>query len=349
VADLLKLTAELVDIPSVSHQEGAVTDYLASVLAPVPWLSLTRVGENLVARTELGRPSRLLLAGHTDTVPPNANEQARIDGDVLWGIGSCDMKGGVAVLVELARTVAEPAVDTTYVFYECEEVDSRFNGIERLFNERPDLLETDAALLAEPSSARVEAGCQGTMRAEVTMRGERAHTARAWLGRNAIHRLAPVLAAVASYEGRRVTIDGCHFREGLQVVRVSGGVANNVVPDVASVTLNHRFAPDRSPDEAEAHVRSVVGEVDSFEVTDMAVAAPPSLGHPLLHAVLAASGGQAYGKLGWTDVARFAARGVPATNFGPGDPSLAHSAGEQVTRSDLETVYSVLRTVLERG
>jgi succinyl-diaminopimelate desuccinylase len=349
VADLLKLTAELVDIPSVSHHEREVTDHLEALLAPVPWLSLSRVGDNLVARTELGRSRRLVLAGHTDTVPPNGNERARVDGDVLWGLGACDMKSGVAVLAELARTVAEPAVDTTYVFYECEEVDSRFNGIERLFGERPDLLEGDAALLAEPTSARVEAGCQGTMRVEVAVHGERAHTARAWLGRNAIHRLAPLLASVAAYEGRTVTIDGCHFREGLQVVRVAGGVANNVVPDRAAVTLNHRFAPDRSPAQAEAHVRSVVGEVDEFEVTDMAVAAPPSLGHPLLQSVLAASGGAAYGKLGWTDVARFASRGVPATNFGPGDPSLAHSAGERVTRSDIETVYGVLRTVLERG
>ena len=346
--DLLKLTAELVDIPSVSHHEGAVADHLQAVLEPVPWLSVTRVGDNLVARTSLGRSSRFVLAGHTDTVPPNGNERARIEGDVLWGIGSCDMKSGVAVLAELARTVAEPAVDTTYVFYACEEVDAKHNGIERLFRERPDLLEGDAALLAEPTSARVEAGCQGTMRAEVTMAGERAHTARAWMGRNAIHRLAPVLAAVAAYEGRQVTIDGCHFREGLQVVRVAGGVADNVVPDRATLTLNHRFAPDRTPAEAEAHVRAVVGEVDGFEVVDMAVAAPPALGHPLLQAVLAASGGVAYGKLGWTDVARFATRGVPATNFGPGDPSLAHSAGEQVTRADLETVYDVLRTVLER-
>jgi succinyl-diaminopimelate desuccinylase len=350
VVDLLQLTAELVDIPSVSHHEGPVTDHLATMLAPVPWLSVTRVGHNLVARTELGRSSRLLMAGHTDTVPPNANERARVDGeDVLWGLGSCDMKGGVAVLAELARTVHEPAVDTTYVFYECEEVDGRFNGLERLFRERPELLGADAALLAEPTSARVEAGCQGTMRIEVAMTGERAHTARAWLGRNAIHRLAPLLAAVAAYEGRRVTIDGCHFREGLQVVRVAGGVAGNVVPDRATVTLNHRFAPDRSPAEAEAHVRKVVGAVDEFEVSDMAVAAPPALGHPLLQAVLAASGGVAHGKLGWTDVARFAARGVPATNFGPGDPNLAHSAGERVTRGDLETVYGVLRTVLERG
>jgi succinyl-diaminopimelate desuccinylase len=349
VADLLKLTAALVDIPSVSHHERAVTDHIEGLLAPVPWLSLTRVGDNLVARTELGRNHRLVLAGHTDTVPPNGNERARIEGDVLWGLGSCDMKSGVAVLAELARTVAEPAIDTTYVFYECEEIDARYNGIERLFRERPDLVEGDAALLAEPTSARVEAGCQGTMRVEVAMDGERAHTARAWLGRNAIHRLAPVLAAVAAYEGRSVTIDGCDFREGLQVVRVAGGVANNVVPDRASVTLNHRFAPDRSPSEAEAHVRAVVGEIDEFEVTDMAVAAPPSLGHPLLQAVLQASGGVAYGKLGWTDVARFASRGVPATNFGPGDPNVAHSAGERVTRSDLETVYGVLRTVLESG
>jgi len=349
VVDLLKLTAELVDIPSVSHHEGPVTDHVQTALADVPWLTLTRVGDNLVARTDLGRPSRLVLAGHTDTVPPNGNERARIEGDVLWGLGSCDMKSGVAVLLELARTVAEPVVDTTYVFYECEEIDARFNGIERLFRERPDLLEGDAALLAEPTSARVEAGCQGTMRVEVAMTGERAHTARAWLGRNAIHRLAPLMASVAAYEGRQVTIDGCHFREGLQVVRVDGGVANNVVPDRATVTLNHRFAPDRSPAEAEAHVRSVVGDVDEFAVTDMAVAAPPALGHPLLQAVLAASGGVAYGKLGWTDVARFAARGVPATNFGPGDPNVAHSAAEQVTRGDIEAVYGVLRTVLEQG
>ncbi len=348
MVDLLKLTAELVDIPSVSHHEAAVTDRLEAMLAPVPWLSLARVGDNLVARTELGRSARLVLAGHTDTVPPNGNDRARLEGDVLWGLGACDMKSGVAVLAELARTVAEPAVDTTYVFYECEEIDAKYNGIERLFRERPDLLEGDAALLAEPTSARVEAGCQGTMRVEVAMNGERAHTARAWLGRNAIHRLAPVLTAVATYEGRQVTIDGCHFREGLQVVGVAGGVAGNVVPDRATVTLNHRFAPDRTPEEAEAHVRSVIGEVDEFVVSDSAVAAPPALGHPLLRAVLAASGGVAYGKLGWTDVARFASRGVPATNFGPGDPSVAHSAAERVTRREVETVYRVLRTVLEQ-
>jgi len=347
--DLLSLTAALVDIPSVSHDERAVTDYLEALLAPVPWLEVTRVGENLVARTSLGRDRRLVLAGHTDTVPANGNERSRIEGDVLWGIGSADMKSGVAVLLELARTVSEPAVDTTYVFYECEEIDSRYNGVERLFRERPDLVAGDAALLAEPTSAAVEAGCQGTMRVVVSMTGERAHSARPWLGRNAIHRLAPVLTSVAAYEERRVELDGCQFREALQAVRVDGGVASNVVPDRASVTLNHRFAPDRTPADAEAHVRQVVGPADAFEVVDMAPAAAPALGHPLLQALLAATGQRPRAKLGWTDVARFAARGIPATNFGPGDPSVAHSAGERVSRSDVEMVYRVLRSLLEAG
>jgi succinyl-diaminopimelate desuccinylase len=298
VTDLLAFTAALVDIPSVSHNERAITDHLESLLAPVPWLELTRLGENLVARTALGRPSRLVLAGHTDTVPANGNERARIEGDVCWGLGAADMKAGVAVLAELATTVAEPAVDVTYVFYECEEVDSRFNGIERLFAQRPDLVAGDAAVLAEPTGARLEAGCQGTMRVEVTMTGERAHSARWWLGRNAVHRLAPVLNALAAYDGRQVTLDGCEFREGLQGVIVSGGVAANVVPDRAVLTLNHRFAPDRSPEQAEAHVREVIGAVDDFQVLDVAQAAPPALGHPLLTSLLAATREPPRAKLG---------------------------------------------------
>ena len=264
MTDLLAFTAELVDIPSVSHDERAITDHLEQLLRAVPWLEVERVGENVAARTALGRPQRLVLAGHTDTVPVNGNGRARIEGDVLHGLGSCDMKSGVAVLAELARTVSAPAVDVTYIFYECEEVEARFNGINRLFAERPDLVAADAAVLAEPTGARIEAGCQGTLRVEVSVEGERAHTARAWLGRNAIHRLGEVLSRVSAYEPRRVVLDGCEFREGLQAVRVEGGVAGNVVPDRAVVWLNHRFAPDRTPDEAVDHVRSVVGDVDGF-------------------------------------------------------------------------------------
>ena len=350
MTDLLKFTAELVDIPSVSHGERAITDHLEQMLSPLPWLEVTRLGDNVVARTRCGRDRRVVLAGHTDTVPPSGNERARLDGDVLWGLGAADMKGGIAVLAELARTVPEPAVDVSYVFYECEEVDSRFNGVERLFRERPDLMAGDVAVLAEPTGARVEAGCQGTMRVQVTMRGRRAHSARAWKGINAIHRMAPVLAAVAAHEPRQVEIDGCLFREGLQAVRMAGGVANNVVPDSAVLTLNHRFAPDRTPEQAEAAVRAVVdaaGGADGFEVVDLAPAAAPSLDDPLLRSLLAATGEAPRAKLGWTDVARFAARGIPATNFGPGDPEVAHSADERVTRSDLDTVFDVLRDLLQ--
>jgi succinyl-diaminopimelate desuccinylase len=346
MTDLIALTAELVDIPSVSHDELAITDHLEAQLAVAPWLEVTRVGENLVARTHLGRAQRLLIGGHTDTVPPNDNQRARIDGHVLWGLGSCDMKSGLAVMLELALTVPEPAIDMTYVFYECEEIDSKYNGVERLFRERPDLVAADAAILAEPTGAMVEAGCQGTMRVVVTQTGVRAHSARPWLGINAIHRLGPVLAAVAAHEGRKVEIDGCLFLEALSAVGIEGGVAGNVVPDRATVVLNHRFAPDRTPEEAEAALRELVGDVDGFEVVDFAVAAPPGLGHPLLKSLVVASGGPPRAKLGWTDVARFAARGVPATNFGPGDPNVAHAAEERVTRADLEKVASVLKSLL---
>ncbi len=307
------------------------------------------MGENLIARTRLGRRHRLLLAGHTDTVPANANERARVVGDECWGLGACDMKGGVAVLAELARTVSEPAVDVTYVFYECEEIEARYNGIERLFKETPDLLLADAAILAEPTGAKVEAGCQGTMRARLTYSGVRAHSARAWLGRNAIHRLAPALDTLSRHDGRQVEIDGCLFREGLSGVFVEGGVAGNVVPDCATLTVNFRFAPDRTPAQAEAYVREVMARADVFEVIDMAPGALPSLGHPLLTSLLVATGRPPEAKLGWTDVSRFAARGVPATNFGPGDPNLAHHADERVSRSDLDTVYAALKNLLERA
>jgi succinyl-diaminopimelate desuccinylase len=345
--DLLALTASLVDIPSVSQNEVAVTDYLETFLTPVPWLETVRLGNNLVSRTHLGSDQRLLLAGHTDTVPPNGNERAVVERDVLWGIGAADMKAGLAVMIDLATTVSKPVIDVTYVFYQCEELmGSSHNGIEQLFRARPDLLEADAVVLAEPTGGRVEAGCQGILSAEIQMLGLAAHTARAWLGRNAIHRLAPVLSRLEAYKSRRVVIEDCEFVEGLQAVEVNGGIAHNVVPDSATLKINHRFAPDRSLDAAEAQVREVIGEVDSFRVIDTLPAAPPALIHPLLNRLLTVTGAAARAKLGWTDVGRFAAHGIPATNFGPGDPRLAHSVEERVTRSELEKADGVLRSLL---
>jgi succinyl-diaminopimelate desuccinylase len=304
-----------------------------------------------VARTHLSRPYRLVLAGHLDTVPPNGNERARLEGDVLWGIGAADMKAGCAVILDLARSVPEPTCDVTYVLYECEEVEARHNGLRRLLAERPDLVAGHAAVLGEPTGAVVEAGCQGTLRIAVTMAGVRAHSARPWTGTNAIHRLAPLLARAAAFAGRRPVLDGCEFAEALSAVRVEGGVAGNVVPDRAVVHLNHRFAPDRDTGEALARLREYLAPVvdeeagDTVELLDAADGAVPGLSHPLL-AGLVAGAGPARAKLGWTDVAFFSARGVPATNFGPGDPELAHAAGERVDRAQLETVHAALGALL---
>ena len=352
-ADLLALAAALVDVPSESYAEGPISDVIEAELRGATHLTVDRVGDNVVARTDLGRARRIVLAGHTDTVPANGNAQARIDGDLLWGLGATDMKGGVAVMLALARTVTAPAADVTYVFYAREEVDAADNGLLEVAATRPDLLEADVALLGEPTGGAVEAGCQGTMRLRVTLAGERAHTARAWMGRNAIHRLAEVLTAVSAYEARRPVVEGCEYREALQAVSVSGGVAGNVVPDSVALTLNHRFAPDRTPEQAEDHVRSVLGAVleegDTVELTDMAPPAVPGLGNPLVEALVRRSGAPVRAKLGWTDAAFFAARGVPASNFGPGDPLLAHTAGECVHRDDLISVHAALEDLLING
>ncbi len=351
--DLLARTAALVDIPSESHEEGPLVDHLEAQLRRLPHLRVERVGANLVARTDLARATRVVLAGHTDTVPANGNAGARIEGDVLWGLGSADMKGGLAVMLALAEDVPEPAVDVTYVFYAGEEVASEHNGLGHLLRDRPDLLQGDLAILGEPTGGEVEAGCQGTLRMEVLLRGKRAHTARPWMGRNAIHRLGSLLALVDAFEERQPEIDGCRYREALQAVLVSGGVAGNVVPDEARVLLNRRFAPDRDEASAEAEVRRLLAPVledgDEVRLIDSAPAAAPGLQNPVLRALVDDHGLLVTAKLGWTDVARFAAAGVPACNLGPGDATLAHTADEHVDRASLERAYAVLRAVLERS
>jgi succinyl-diaminopimelate desuccinylase len=352
-SDLLAATAQLVGIPSLSQQEGAIADYVERALGGIPGLEIDRVGDNVVARTVLGRPRRLVLAGHLDTVPPKENAAPRVDDETLWGLGSADMKGGIAVMLDLAAHVPCPVFDVTYIFYVAEEIARSYSGLLALAADRPDLLQADAAVLCEPTNAEVEAGCQGVVKAEVVLSGRRAHTARPWNGRNAIHRLAAVLETVSRWPGREVVVDGCQYRESLQAVAVSGGVAANVVPDQAVLTLNHRFAPDRGTTEAGESVRAVLApsleQADVFRVVDTAPAAPPSLDHPLLAGLVREAGGGVSGKLGWTDVAFFAERGVPAANFGPGDPELAHSAGERVTRSSLEKARSVLGRLLGDG
>ena len=353
VTDLLARTADLVAIPSESHAEAAIADHVVERLGGLAHLTVERVGHNVVARTQLGRPSRLVFAGHLDTVPANGNAAPRVVGEVLWGLGSADMKGGLAVMLDLAAAVPDPAIDVSWVFYVAEEVAAEHNGLGHLFAERPDLVAGDAALLGEPTDAALEVGCQGTMRLEVTMLGARAHTARSWMGRNALHRAGRLLAALGEYDERRPVIDGCEFREALQAVFVEGGVAGNVVPDRAVITLNHRFAPDRTADEARAHVEEVVrpylDEGDTLVMTDVAGAAPPSLDHPLLAALRTRHNLTVRAKLGWTDVSRFAAAGIPAANFGPGDSTLAHTRDERVERRSLDAVHNALADLLTHG
>ena len=349
-SDLLARTAALVDVASPSRAEGPLVDQLETELRAHAHLEVTRVGDNLVARTRLGRLHRVVLAGHTDTVPAAGNAVARVEGGRLFGVGSADMKGGLAVMLDLAATLTEPIVDLTFVFYAREEVASVESGLGELFESRPDLLVGDIAILGEPTDARIEAGCQGTLRMRVQLHGVRAHTARPWMGRNAVHRLAGVLSALDAYEARSPILDGCQFREALQAVAIEGGVSGNVVPDAASVTVNFRFAPDRSAFDAETHVRELFApfleDGDVIEVLDIANAAPPGLNHPLLAALVERSGSQVFAKLGWTDVARFAAHGVPAVNFGPGDSTIAHTAGEYLDRAPLEHVHAVLESLL---
>lgn len=351
--DLLALTAELVAIPSVSRDEAQMAERAVEALGRCPWLTVTRIGNEVVARTDLGRSMRLLVAGHTDTVPPAGNETPRVVDDALWGIGACDMKGGLAVMLDVATTVREPAIDVTWCFYTCEEIAREHNGLGRLWAERPDLLAADAAVLMEPTNSLVEAGCQGTLRVVAHLGGVRAHTARPYMGQNAVHRLAPLLERVAGWKGRDVEIDGCVFAEQLQAVAVEGGVAGNVVPDHAAVALNHRFAPDRTSEEAVESLAALFEGVmdaslgDRVDLIDAVDGAAPSLDHPLLRAFVTESGTPPRAKVGWTDVATMSAHGVPATNFGPGDPVLAHHPDEHVTRASLERARAVLAAVLE--
>jgi succinyl-diaminopimelate desuccinylase len=357
MTDLLQRTAELVAVPSVSLDERRLADQVEVELRQIDGLQVERVDDNVVARTQLGRPMRLVLAGHLDTVPANGNATPTIDGDVLWGLGSADMKGGLAVMLEVARTLdgagAAPAVDLTWIFYTGEEIAAAHNGLGHLFRDRPDLVAGDVALLGEPTGGVIEAGCQGSMRVEVTLRGRRAHTARPWMGRNAIHRAGRILSVLDAYEARRPVLDGCEFREALEAVAIAGGIAGNVVPDQVTLTINVRFAPDRTADQAEAALRDLLGDAvepdDEWKVLDVAVAAPPSMTHPLLAALRDRNELPVRAKLGWTDVARFAAAGIPAANFGPGDPTLAHNAEERVERRELEATYAALAVLVARG
>lgn len=366
-ADVVDLAAALVDVPSESFHEGALADAVAAALAAEAHLQVRRLGDNIVAHTQLGRPERVIVAGHLDTVPANGNGRAvlvpaggavpvtGVDGaDVaaderLYGLGSCDMKGGVAVALSCAHAIPEPSRDVTYVFYAAEEVAAVHNGLGHLVRDRPEWLGgADLGILMEPSNGQVEAGCQGTLRVRATARGRRSHSARSWMGVNAVHAAGELLARLADYVPQQVDIDGLVYREGLSAVRIAGGVAGNVIPDECVVTINYRFAPDKSPEQALAHVAEVCSGFE-LEVEDSSPGALPGLGQSAVQEFLASTGTRPAPKYGWTDVARFSELGIPALNFGPGDPSLAHTAEEHVPVEQLRRVRRLMGEWLGGG
>ncbi|WP_282848079.1 succinyl-diaminopimelate desuccinylase [Microbacterium oxydans] len=348
-ASSVDLTRAICDIPSVSGDEKTLADAIEAAVTPLGHLQVFRHGNTVVARTDLGRAQRVAIAGHIDTVPINANLPTRdieIDGvPYLWGRGTVDMKAGTAVQLRLAAELVDPAIDITWMWYDNEEVEASKNGLGLLAAVRPDLFEADFAILGEPSNGEVEGGCNGTMRAIVRTSGVRAHSARAWIGENAIHRAAPILTRLAEYRAREVPVEGLLYRESLSAVRIAGGVAGNVIPDACEVEVNYRFAPSKSAAEAETHLRGVLAGFD-VEITDAAEGARPGLDAEIAKQFVAAVGAEPRPKYGWTDVARFSALGIPAVNYGPGDPHLAHHDEERVPLAQIDAVERGLRAWL---
>lgn len=332
-SNLVELTLEVCNIESVSGNEALLADEIENSLRSLPHLTVIRDGNALIASTNLGRAQRVLIAGHIDTVPVAGNLPAQLHHfereQVIIGRGSVDMKGGVAVMLKLAAELTAPRYDISWIFYDNEEVAADLNGLGRLARNHPEALRGDFAVLCEPTSALIEGGCNGTIRVELSAKGKKAHSARPWMGMNAIHGLSQALQTLASYEPETVTVDGLDYRESLNAVMVSGGIATNVIPDLATLTLNYRFAPSRSGAEAEQSLRELFPEYE-LTVTDLAEGARPGLNLGLAQDFLSAVGTEPRPKYGWTDVARFTALGIPAVNYGPGDPSLAHADNENV-------------------
>ena len=347
--DVVSLTEAICNISSVSGDERALADAIEQVLRSQPHLEVIRDGDALVARTNLGRSSRVVIAGHIDVVPVADNLPVRrvvIDGeDSLWGRGTVDMKGGVAVQLKLACELTSPKMDVTWIFYDHEEVDVSLNGLGRLSRNHPELIRGDFAVLCEPTAAVIEGGCNGTMRVAVTTSGVKAHSARPWMGKNAIHGLTEVLARLSSNEPETVSVEGLDYRESLNAVMVSGGIASNVIPDSATVTVNYRFAPSKSVADAESYLRSFF-EGFEVEVIDAAAGARPGLDRLAAKAFVDAIGVTARPKYGWTDVARFSELGIPAVNYGPGDPNKAHADDESVPVAQIEACYQGLKNWL---
>ena len=377
---LAALMEQIMAVYSVSDDEGPLTDMVERFLRRQPHLTVRRHGDTLVASTDLGRDRRVILCGHLDTVPVIDNfpprwlepgdpairgeiAAAHPDERVMWGRGATDMKASDAALLYLAATLTEPKVDLTYVFYDHEEVVAEKNGLRKVVQAHPEWIRGDFAIIGEPTNCGIEGGCNGTMRFDVVSHGVAAHSARAWMGENAIHKAGEALARLNAYEPQSITVDGLEYREGLNATLISGGNGTNVIPDECRIHVNYRFAPDKDIRQAKALMMGAdagaelnngehtatggVFEGFGIEMKDESPSARPGLDDPLAQSLVGLvrerTGREPVAKLGWTDVARFAALGIPAVNLGAGDPLLAHKHDEQVPESDLTLMAGILR------
>ncbi len=349
LGDVAELTRALCDIQSVSGGEGEIADAIEQALKPFSHLTVLRDGNAIVAKTNLGRSQQVVIAGHIDTVPVADNLPSKLMSfereQVIWGRGAVDMKAGVAVMLKLAAELTSPNFDVVWVFYDQEEVEASKNGLGRLVRNHPELITGSFAILCEPTSATIEGGCNGTMRIKISTSGVKAHSARPWMGSNAIHKLGGVLERLNEFHPQEIEVDGLVFKESLSAVGISGGIASNVIPDEASVTLNYRFAPSRSVADATENLRSIFPDFP-FTVIDSAPGARPGMNSPEAQEFVGAVNASVNPKYGWTDVSRFSEMGIPAVNYGPGDPNKAHADDENVPVSQIYACEVGLRNFL---
>ncbi len=338
MTDLVETLRWLVDIPSVTGGEAQLRDAIAHRLSRFPAVS---VADSLV----VGEPQSgaTLLVGHLDTVPLQGHVGSTIEGGRVFGLGATDMKAGIAVMVHLLEDLGPARVAA--VFYAGEEGPLTGNQLATVLEAAPWLREAESAIVLEPTDRNLEAGCQGVINADVVFEGEAAHSARPWLGDNAVTKAGEFLTAMRKLEPELHVVEGLEFKEVISVTMAHGGIARNVIPSEFVMNVNYRFAPDRPRDEAISHLESVCAEADRFAVTDVAPAGAVHSKHPLFLDLAAASGATFQGKQGWTDVAQLSEAGIPAVNFGPGEPALAHKPGESVRVDDLAWAYESISKV----
>jgi len=348
VSSIIEDLIWLIDVPSVTREEEQLCTLLARRLSPRWGVdAIRRIGNSLVIGLPGDKP-QITLYGHLDTVPAQGNQAGRLQGGRVHGLGASDMKSGLAVMLGLLEDekIASGPYDVVGVFYDKEEGPADDNGLEDVLDAIPWLADAAFAVVLEPTDLQLELGCQGALNATVGFVGRAAHSARPWLGENAISKAGPWLVEMGARTPERVSVAGLEFLETFNVTMADGGVARNVIPPRFDLNLNYRFPPDRTIAEAETRLREVASAADEVVIVDRAPPAPIPEDNPYLDRLALVSGAARKGKQAWTDVARLSARGIPAVNYGPGETAEAHQASESVEAASLQIAFDAMRAFL---